>query len=80
MAGSAAIAAAPARDQGAILAAAYPRAQRIAYSRWQPALLDEEIDGLLNAATITLLDKVKQGRAEIVDVPRTTKYLTNFID
>jgi hypothetical protein len=80
MAATTAIAAEPVRDQHAILAAAYPMAQRIAYSKWQPELLDEEIDGLLNAATITLLDKVKQGKARIVDVPRTTKYLSNFID
>src|SRR4051812_10874484 len=65
-----------ATDRRAILEAAYPHAQRIAFARWLARIDRSEIDGLVNNAVIALLN----GEADIIDVPRTTKYLTTFVD
>ena len=65
-----------ASDPKAIIAAAYPQARRIAFSRWLAKVDQTEIESLVGAAVVKLLD----GEAEVIDVPRTVKYLTNFVD
>src|SRR3954447_21191365 len=80
MAATAVIAPRSARDHNAIIAEAYPQAQRIAYLHWNRHIAVEEIDGLVNAAVASLLDAVKNAKAEIIAVPQTTKYLTNYVD
>ena len=67
-------------DAEAVLADAYTQARNIAYARWLGRITVEEIDGLVNAAVVRLLSAVANGEAAILDVPKTTKYLTTNVD
>jgi hypothetical protein len=67
-------------DAEAVLAVAYTQARNIAYARWLGRITVEEIDGLVNAAVVTLLSAVANDNAAILDVPKTTKYLTTNVD
>src|SRR3954453_2546062 len=80
MAATAVIEPRSARNHNAIIADAYPQAQRIAYLHWKRHIAVEEIDGLVNAAVASLLDAIRNAKAEIIAVPQTTKYLTNYVD
>ena len=67
-------------DAEAVLADAYTQARNIAYARWLGRITVEEIDGLVNAAVVRLLSAVANDDAAILDVPKTTKYLTTNVD
>jgi hypothetical protein len=63
-------------DRGAILETAYAQATRIAFGRWLGQIDQSEIEALVGAAVLRLLD----GEAEVIDTPQTVKYLTTFVD
>jgi hypothetical protein len=63
-------------DRGAILETAYAQARRIAFGRWLGQIDQSEIEALVGAAVLRLLD----GEAEVIDAPQTVKYLTTFVD
>jgi len=61
-------------DRGAILETAYAQARRIAFGRWLGQIDQSEIEALVGAAVLKLLD----GEAEVIDTPDAIEPLVEY--